>query len=158
VYLPVLGVPRFETLVRNRARSSEPAPDQPLGLAGLRILVVDDQRDARDLIGTILREYGAKVRVAESAAAAIEALDAEPFDVLVSDIGMPLEDGYVLIKRIRTLHDRPDISRLPAVALTAYARNEDQKQALESGYDVHVVKPIEPTRLVAAVMAVTHRS
>jgi CheY-like chemotaxis protein len=76
----------------------------------------------------------------------------------VSDIGMPLEDGYVLIKRIRTLRDRPDISRLPAVALTAYARNEDQKQALESGYDVHVVKPIEPTRLVAAVMTVTHRS
>ena len=157
VYLPVLGVPRFEPQVRERARSSEPAPAQPLGLAGLRILVVDDQADARDLIGTILREYGAKVRVAESTAAALEAVNEEPFDALVSDIGMPLEDGYVLIKKLRALPERSDISGIPAVALTAYARSEDQKQALDSGYDVHVVKPIEPARLVAALMTVTHR-
>jgi CheY-like chemotaxis protein len=116
---------------------------------------VDDQGDARELIATILRQYGAVVAVAESTAAALEALESETFDALVSDIGMPLEDGYVLIKRLRAMVERPDVARLPAVALTAYARKEDQKQALESGYDVHVVKPVEPGRLVAALRKLT---
>lgn len=152
VYLPVLGVPRFESTVRERALASEPAS---VGLSGMRILVVDDQADARDLIGTILRQYGGEVRVAESTTAALKALEEQPFDALVSDIGMPVEDGYVLIKRLRAKAERPELARLPAVALTAYARDDDQKQALDSGYDVHVVKPVEPGSLVAALLKVT---
>jgi len=155
VYLPLLGEPRLEPPIREQARASEPMPDQVMGLSGIRILVVDDQSDARELIATILRQYGAVVHVAESTAAALEALESETFDALVSDIGMPLEDGYVLIKRLRAMVERPDVARLPAVALTAYARKEDQKQALESGYDVHVVKPVEPGRLVAALRKLT---
>jgi CheY-like chemotaxis protein len=159
VDLPVAGVPSFEPpVVRGRALRTEPPFEESLSLAGVRILVVDDQRDARDIIATILQQYGAEVRVAESTKAALEALDRDPFDVLVSDIGMPLEDGYVLIKKVRALLDRPEIARLPAVALSAYARREDEKQALDSGYDVHVVKPIEPGRLVSAVLGLTRRA
>ena len=155
VHLPVLGVPRFEPLVRERVPASEPISSEIPSLSGIRVLVVDDQRDARDLLATILRQYGAEVRVAESTVAALEALEKEPFDALVSDIGMPVDDGYVLIKKLRAMSDRPGIARLPAVALTAYARKEDQRQALDSGYDGHIVKPIEPGRLVAALRKLT---
>jgi PAS domain S-box-containing protein len=155
VHLPVLGVPHVEPPVRERAPSSEPVPSEIPSLSGIRVLVVDDQRDARDLLGTILRQYGAEVRVAESTMAALEALEQEPFDALVSDIGMPLEDGYVLVRKLRAMSDQPRLARLPAVALTAYARNEDQRQALDAGYDVHVAKPIEPGRLVAALRKLT---
>ncbi|HEX6767154.1 MAG TPA: response regulator, partial [Polyangiaceae bacterium] len=157
VSLPVSGISRSEAPpARGRASRSEAPAEARAGLAGLRILVVDDQSDARELIGTVLRQYGAEVSVAESAAAAFRALELEPFDVLVSDVGMPIEDGYALIKRLRA-QPRPALARLPAVALTAYARSEDQKRALDSGYDVHVAKPIEPGRLVAAVMQLAHR-
>ena len=158
VDLPVAGVSRFEPpFASERARSFEPPLLDGTGLSGLHILVVDDQGDARDLIGTILGQYGADVRVADGTSAALRALLDEPFDVLVSDIGMPVEDGYVLIERLRAMHDRPDLVKIPAVALTAYARCEDEKQALASGYDVHVAKPIEPGRLVSAVMRLTGR-
>jgi CheY-like chemotaxis protein len=70
---------------------------------------------------------------------------------------MPVEDGYSLIEQLRATRDRPDVANIPAVALTAYARSEDRKQALDSGYDVHVAKPIEPGRLVSAVMRLTRR-
>jgi CheY-like chemotaxis protein len=158
VDLPVAGVPEFEPLVvRGRAPRSEPPLERRNGLSGVRILVVDDQSDARELMGTILGQYGAEVRVAESTAAALRILEQEPFDALVSDIGMPVEDGYVLIKKLRALHGRPKVAELPAVALTAYVRDEDQKKALDSGYDLHVSKPIEPGRLVSAVMKLTRR-
>jgi PAS domain S-box-containing protein len=158
VELPVGGVPRYEPeIARRRAVRSEPPTLQPAGLAGLRILVVDDQGDARELIGTILGQYGAEVRVAGGTPDALGMLRAQAFDALVSDIGMPVEDGYSLIEQVRAMRERPDLASIPAVALTAYARNEDRKQALDSGYDVHVAKPIEPGRLVSAVMRLTRR-
>jgi CheY-like chemotaxis protein/anti-sigma regulatory factor (Ser/Thr protein kinase) len=158
VDLPVGGVPHTEPeLARLRMKRSDPPPWQPAALSGLRILVVDDQGDARELIGTILGQYGAEVRLAEGTTEALRLLRGEGFDLLVSDIGMPVEDGYSLIEQLRATRDRPDVANIPAVALTAYARSEDRKQALDSGYDVHVAKPIEPGRLVSAVMRLTRR-
>ena len=154
VELPVAGIPSYEPPVaRGRAPRTESPFEHTLDLAGVRILVVDDQSDARDIIGTILEQYGAEVRVAESTATALTALEKWPFDVLVSDIGMPVDDGYVLIEKLRKKLDHPEVARIPAVALTAYARSEDEQKALASGYDAHVAKPIEPGRLASAVVA-----
>jgi signal transduction histidine kinase/ActR/RegA family two-component response regulator len=160
VELPVAAVLQFEPPVtRGRARGTEPAFEPRLELQGLRILVVDDQSDARELTATILREYGAEVRVAEGSDTALRILMVEAFDVLVSDIGMPISDGYVLIRTVRAVDGRrPDLARLPAVALTAYAHPEDEKQALASGYDLHVAKPVDPKRLVSVVLELTPRS
>src|SRR2546423_3501008 len=119
---------------------------QPFGsvevLQSIRVLVVDDEPDARDLLSTILRRYGSDVRCSESAAEAMEAfVEWEP-DILVSDIGMPNEDGYSLIKKVRQL-DSSRAQKIPAVALTAYATDEDRIRALDAGFQTHVAKPIE---------------
>ena len=159
VELPVGAVPHFETPVtRGRAQRTDRAFEPGSELQGLRILVVDDQDDARELIATILRECAAEVRVADGSDTALRILMVEAFDVLVSDIGMPISDGYDLIQSVRAVEGRPDLARLPAIALTAYAHPEDQKQALASGYDLHVAKPIDPKWLVSAVLEVTRRS
>jgi signal transduction histidine kinase/CheY-like chemotaxis protein len=159
VELPVSAVPHFEaSVIRGRAHRTDTAFDPPFELQGVRILVVDDQDDARELIATILRECGAEVRVADGSDTALRILMVEAFDVLVSDIGMPVSDGYALIRSVRAVEGRPDLARLPAVALTAYAHPEDHRQALAAGYDLHVAKPIEPKRLVSAVLDVTRRS
>jgi len=130
---------------------------QPFGsvevLQGLRVLVVDDEPDARDLLSTILKRYGSDVRCSESAAEAIEAFaDWEP-DILVSDIGMPNEDGYSLIKKVRQL-DSSRAQKIPAVALTAYATDEDRIRALDAGFQTHVAKPIEPEIFVTSIASV----
>ena len=96
------------------------------------------------------------MRAADSTRAALRILEDESFDALVSDIGMPLEDGYALIEKLRSMQGR-GVARLPAVALTAYASAEDHKRALAAGYDIHVAKPIEPGRLVSAVVKLTRR-
>jgi PAS domain S-box-containing protein len=152
VNLPFAGAQSFDPpAVRGRVRSPAPPFATHLGLSGLRILVVDDQADARELVATILTRYGASVTVAEDTSSALELLERQLFDLIISDIGMPLADGYALIRRLRE-HGRAELARIPAIALTAYARVEDHQHALESGYDVHVAKPIEPSRLVSAVM------
>ncbi|HEX6273972.1 MAG TPA: ATP-binding protein [Polyangiaceae bacterium] len=160
VNLPVAGAPAGEPPpALGRAPRSEPPVEALLGLSGLRVLVVDDQSDARDIIATILEQYGAEVRVAESTAVALDALKNGPFDVLVSDIGMPGDDGYVLIEKVRAmLLEQPEVARIPAVALTAYARNEDERRALAAGYDAHVAKPVDPRSLVSTVMGVARRA
>jgi CheY-like chemotaxis protein len=119
-------------------------------LEGVRALVVDDEADARDLIARILRQSGAEVTVAASAREAMAVLAAQQPDVLLSDIGMPGEDGYALIRQVRALPDAHG-GRTPAVALTAFARNEDRKRALAEGFQMHVAKPVEPAELTAAV-------
>jgi signal transduction histidine kinase/DNA-binding response OmpR family regulator len=122
-------------------------------LQGLRVLVVDDEADARDLLTTILRRCGSDVRCSESAAAAFQAFSEWDPDVLVSDIGMPNEDGYSLIKRLRQMNsDRAQ--KIPAVALTAYATDEDRLRALEAGFHTHVAKPIEPEIFVSSIASV----
>jgi CheY-like chemotaxis protein len=126
--------------------------DCPPELAGVRVLAVDDEADARHLLATVLKQCGAEVKTCASAAEVIGLLEEFKPDVLVSDIGMPGEDGYSLIRRIRAWEaDRDDGSPIPAVALTAYARVEDRVQALLAGYNMHVTKPVEPAELAVVI-------
>ena len=122
----------------------------PIGrLSNIEILVVEDDEDARDLLVTVLTQQGARVNQAGNASEALQALAQSVPDVLLSDIGLPGEDGYELIRAIRGQGHSADI--LPAIALTAYSRREDQRLALEAGFQAHVAKPVEPATLVAAV-------
>ncbi len=116
-------------------------------LKGLRILVVDDEADSRDLITTILSRCGSEVRCSESAADAMTEVRHWKPDLLVSDIGMPDEDGYSLIGKLRRMKSKLG-REIPAVALTAYATIEDRSRALSSGFQMHVPKPIDPEVLV----------
>ena len=125
----------------------------PLELKGLRVLVVDDEPETRELIRYLLDQCEARVETAASAEEALNLLQAARFDVLVSDIGMPDVDGYALIKRVRALPTERG-ARMPAVALTAYARGEDRTKALRSGFTMHLAKPIEPGELLAVIAAV----
>jgi hypothetical protein len=120
-------------------------------LQELRVLVVDDEPDMRDLVDFILSEYGAKVRVAASATEALLVLDQFQPDVLVSDIGMPGEDGYALMRQIRTRPSHKS-GQIPAIALTAYAGEFNQQQALAAGFQMHISKPVEPAELVKAIL------
>jgi PAS domain S-box-containing protein len=118
-------------------------------LAGLRILVVDDEPDTSELISTLFTACGAEVRPAGSAADGFDELTRWRPDVVVSDIGMPGEDGFAFIAKVRGLEGY--LGRLPAIALTAYATPEDRVRIFSAGFHVHVVKPFEPGELVAAV-------
>ncbi|WP_199332494.1 PAS domain S-box protein [Anabaena catenula] len=126
-------------------------------LEGLRVLLVDDEADARHLLTTILGEYGAQVMAVASAMEAISALRKFHPDILVSDIGMPQEDGYTLIRQIRTLSVEEG-GRIPAVALTAYARTEDRTQALLAGFQLHIPKPVNPAELAVVVANLAGRT
>jgi len=122
-------------------------------LHGLRILVVDDDEDARDLLETILIEAGGQVVTAASTAEAFDALPVFQPDVVISDIGMPEEDGYSFIRNLRQV-DPVDGGAIPAVALTSYTRAEDRKKAMAAGFTTHIGKPVHPAELLAAVMQV----
>jgi CheY-like chemotaxis protein len=121
------------------------------------VLVVDDESDARDLIRRVLTDCDAKVITASTAAEALLLIERERPDVLVSDIGMPDVDGYELLRRVRALGARRG-GRIPAIALTAFARSEDRTRALRAGFLVHVAKPVEPSELVATVASVAGRA
>jgi PAS domain S-box-containing protein len=127
------------------------APDlTPRDLTGVSVLVVDDDRDARELIARILTDCNARVRIAASAREAFAALQAEMPNLLISDLGMPEVDGFELLSWVRALpRDRGGL--LPAVALTAFARSEDRLRALEAGFSSHISKPVEPSELIEAV-------
>jgi CheY-like chemotaxis protein len=128
-------------------QSHAPSPDR---LRDLRVLVVDDEEDARNLLGLMLTSYEAEVRECASTAEALQMLDEWMPDVLVADIGMPIEDGYELMRKVRARG--PERGGLvPALALTAYARVEDARRALEAGYQAHVPKPIAPDELATVV-------
>jgi CheY-like chemotaxis protein/anti-sigma regulatory factor (Ser/Thr protein kinase) len=151
VRLPVMPV-RRETAQPPAAHTFAPglmAFECPPELAGVKVLVVDDEADTRDMLARILGECHAVVRQAASASEALEVLDEWSADVLVSDIGMPLEDGYELIRKVRA-RAHPN-AQIPAVALTAYARFEDRMRALRAGFQMHVAKPVEPAELITIV-------
>ncbi|HUG52478.1 MAG TPA: ATP-binding protein, partial [Vicinamibacteria bacterium] len=133
---------------------AEPAP--PMRLAGLRVLVVEDEADTRDLLAVALGHSGAEVSAVGSAREALESVHRHRPDVLVCDIGMPGEDGYALLSRLRALPPE-DGGLVPAVALTAYARADDRRQALSAGYQVHLAKPVDPDELVAVVSRMAGR-
>ncbi len=126
-------------------------------LHGVKVLIVDDEADSRDLLMTILTRYGSDVRCSESAADAMEAFHEWHPDLLVSDIAMPNEDGYSLIRKLRKLKSKR-ARKIPAVALTAYASDEDRSEALSAGFQVHIAKPIEPESFVTSVAAVLGRN
>ena len=121
-------------------------------LDGLRILIVDDDADIRDLLTYTLEVCGAEVMAAASADEAISVLTASstPMDILISDIGMPDEDGYALLRRVRALEPEHK-GGIPAIALTAYARTQDRRAALLAGFQSHVAKPVEPAELIAVI-------
>ena len=125
-------------------------------LDGMRVLAVDDEQDTRDLLTVALERCGADVMAAGSASEALAVLSEQRPDVLVSDIGMPGEDGYSLIRRVRELPAEKG-GRIPALALTAYARAEDRLRALSSGYQAHVAKPVDPAELVITVARLGRR-
>jgi CheY-like chemotaxis protein len=130
---------------------------QEANLAGLKIVVVDDERDARELLRRVLEECDARVHTAGSAAEALPLIATQKPDVLVSDIGMAEVDGYELLRRIRS--EIPgDAGKLPAIALTAFARSEDRTRALLAGFLAHVAKPVEPSELIATIAAVAGRT
>jgi signal transduction histidine kinase/CheY-like chemotaxis protein len=119
-------------------------------LTGIHVLVVDDDADARELFAMVLRGAGAMVQAADSAAAALRALDERTPHVLVSDIEMPGTDGYDLVRQVRARTGEDGV-RVAAVAVTAHARSSDERRALEAGYNAHIAKPVDPDRLVAVV-------
>ena len=118
-----------------------------------RVLVVDDDQDARDLIGILLRAHGADVVTAESAAQALALIGTERFDALVSDIAMPDHDGYQLMRAIRALPPERG-GQLPAVAVTAHASDAHRDKALAAGYNWHVAKPVDSMTLVELISGV----
>jgi PAS domain S-box-containing protein len=134
-------------------RDAEGVPD----LTELRVLLVDDEPDTLDVLRAALNGYGAQVYTASSSAEALEALPRWKPDVLVSDLGMPLEDGFELIGKVRALAPEQG-GNVPAAALTAYVREEDRSRALDSGYQVHVPKPVDPAMLATTVAELARRS
>jgi len=119
-------------------------------LAGVRILVVDDEADTCRLVGRVLEECRGEVDCATSAAHGLQLLASRKFDVLISDIGMPEEDGYQFISKVRRLGEARG-GNIPAVALTAFARSEDRRRAAMAGFQTHLAKPVEALELIAVV-------
>jgi CheY-like chemotaxis protein len=130
------------TIPSARARS-----DTPLRLQGVRVLVVEDEQDAREFVGALLESRGASVRLTASAAEAYVSLDESLPDVILSDIGMPGEDGYSFARRLRSFpRERGGVT--PIVALTAYTSAQDRRRALDAGYDYHLPKPVDSEELI----------
>jgi PAS domain S-box-containing protein len=153
---PVYQVDVSAPRVHPAARDTLPSYGCPEKLDGLKVLVVDDEPDTREMLKVGLGQCGAEVTVAGSATEALEAIRVAVPDVLISDIGMPGEDGYELIRRIRQLPSQA-AGKVPAIALTAYARVEDRMQALRAGYQMHVPKPVDLAELVAVVASLARR-
>ena len=162
VSLPVSSATALDEqpLAPGRSPSIEPSAhlgaDSKVDLSGVRVLVVDDQLDARSLLTRLLEEHGATVFAAESAHQALQHISEGAPDVIVSDIGMPGEDGYSFIRRVRELQAGGTL--IPALALTAYARLEDRQKAIESGYQSHLSKPVNAIEFVATVARLTGKA
>jgi PAS domain S-box-containing protein len=133
------------------------AIDENVSLHGVRVLMVDDEEDARKLIRSLLEDHGAHVSAAASAEEGYNLLLTQRFDVLVSDIGMPGEDGYAFLRRVRALGPGHG-GDLAAIALTAYARAEDRVRAIRAGFQMHVAKPVEPVELLTMVASLAGRT
>jgi len=148
VSLPLVG--RNIEMDAFSVREAQSKTVSAMALEGVRMLVVDDEADTLELLSTVFEQCRAKVTAVASVGQAIAALEQAQFDVLVSDIGMPGEDGYSLMRKVRALSPAAG-GQIPAVALTAYARAEDCRRALAAGFQMHVAKPINPDELVASV-------
>jgi PAS domain S-box-containing protein len=157
--LPVVPLYQKDNLaerVHPSDRDTFHAYECPERLDGLKVLVVDDEADTRELLKVGIGQCGAEVSTAGSAREALEAIAEQRPDLIISDIGMPSEDGYELIRKVRAL---PAASggKIPAIALTAYARTEDRLRALRAGYQSHIAKPVELAELVAVMASLLQR-
>ncbi len=160
VSLPLMAVRRAvsDTWSGQQPEFKLPQLECPPELTGLRVLVVDDDADTCELLQVILEGCGAQVKTASSAAAALEAVAEEVFDVLISDIGMPDEDGYSLIAKVRALSKERGGKVPAAAALTAFVGEKDRIRVLQSGFQIHVPKPISPSELVTVVANLAGRT
>ncbi|MDQ3172009.1 MAG: ATP-binding protein [Acidobacteriota bacterium] len=158
VQLPITVVhPQRDAEDRQHPSSSQGSASLSEGeLAELKVVVVDDQSDARDLIKRVLEGAGARVRAASTVDEAVQLIVSDTPDVLLSDIGMPDADGFELLRRVRLLAPEQG-GRVPAIALTAFARSEDRTQVLRAGFLVHIAKPVDPAELVATIASVARR-
>jgi CheY-like chemotaxis protein len=138
------------------SRSSHAAQTAEIDLSGVKVLVVDDEPDARTLIKRVLSQYRAEVETAGSADEGLQKLRTFAPSVLISDIGMPGRDGYQFIRDVRKL-PADQGGKTPSVALTAFARSEDRTRAMMAGFQLHIAKPIEPQELVATVGSLANR-
>jgi len=152
VMLPLPNVPEVPNAAEKTERNS-PTTAQHL-LSGLRVLVVDDEQDTRELVAALLTTCGAEVVSVSSATEALDQMKRQRFNLLISDIGMPDMNGYDLIGRIRQLGEEHG-GRTPAMALTAYAGIEDRKRALAAGYEMHIPKPFVAAELISAAIFLT---
>ena len=133
-------------------QDEERTPARQPVLQGVRVLIVEDHADGREMLATILERQGAEVSQAVSASEGMRALEQIALDVLVCDIGLPDEDGHQLIRRVRALPSAR-AAGIPALALTAYAAARDRENALAAGFDSHLAKPVAPPEFVATVAA-----
>jgi len=138
-----------------QSKSRDIPPLSTVSLESITVLVIDDESDARDLLKRLLESAGAAVHLAGSAEDGMAQLLIKPVDVLICDIGMPDGDGFSLIRRIRALNDSHK-SGVAAVALTAYARLQDRTEAVRSGFQNHLPKPVEPAELLAVVRSLAN--
>jgi PAS domain S-box-containing protein len=162
VELPLIALRSVDTVPEKSREREHPTAGRNIAfeggpeLKGLHVLVVDDEEDARQLVTAVLEKCGTKVTAVTTAAEALSALQTLRPDVLISDLGMPAEDGYSLIKKVRALPASQG-GQTPAAALTAYARVEDRMKVLRAGFQIHLPKPVEPAELVAVVANLTGR-
>ena len=149
VRLPLLNV-------NSKENQSSPSPEQNLDLTNIRVLIIDDDPDSRELISMVIAQAGAEATTVASAGEFLNVLESFQPDVVVSDIGMPEVDGYTLLRQVRSLSPKQG-GQVPAIALTAYAGEIDQQQAIAAGFQKHIAKPIEPDKLVVAIVSLLSR-
>ena len=161
VEIPMIAVRELRDQLADRPTGRTPQPAKPNGAApsvrldGLRILAVDDQADTLAVVERVLTRAGAEVRMALSVADALAMLREWEPGLIVSDIGMPDRDGYSFIREVRELP--PPLRTVPAVALTAFARDSDRELAIEAGFNDHLAKPVDTAALLQKVASLTHR-
>jgi CheY-like chemotaxis protein len=149
IALPLAAPPALLEAAMAPTAFTDAVPDS-VSLAGIRVLVVEDEIDAAEFVKRLLENYGAVVVTATSAREALDVIGTQQLDILISDIGLPEIDGYQLLEQVRR-KEAADGAGIPAIALTAFARAEDRMRALLAGYQAHLAKPIESTELVATV-------
>ena len=158
VTLPVRAVREAAIEIQHPEYAADPAGllGNTIRLDGLYIIIVDDEEETRDLLMAMLTQRGAEVKTCASAAEGLDAIERRQPSVLVSDIGMPVEDGYMLIRKLRELEPERG-GNIPAVALTAYARSEDRTRALAAGFQIHIPKPVEAIEFITVVASLAGR-
>jgi light-regulated signal transduction histidine kinase (bacteriophytochrome)/ActR/RegA family two-component response regulator len=159
VALPLRMIQRNEKFPKTHPTSNltRPMDCESLNIAGLEVLIVDDERDARALIRRVLEECDCRVTTAASMAEALALLGERKFDVIVSDVGMPGGDGFQFIHDWREIETQRSLRRIPAIALTAYARPEDRRRALLAGFQAHIAKPVDVSELLVLVASTAGR-